>query len=77
MATLLRGVRRDPSLRCTDADRLALRWLDTNAMGSTEWERPVGELPTYFVAAIAELARCYAADLTEFAARLEGRPPLT
>lgn len=76
VAALLRGIHRDPSLRFTDTGRLMLRWLDANAIGSTERERLVADLPTHTAGVIAELARWYAADLAEFAARLEGRPPL-
>ncbi|USX53514.1 winged helix-turn-helix transcriptional regulator [Lentzea sp. HUAS12] len=75
VAALLRGIHRDPSLRFTDTGRLVLRWLDANAIGSTERERLVADLPAHTAGVIAELARWYAADLTEFAARLEGRPP--
>ncbi len=75
VSALSRGVRRDPSLRFTDAGRLVLRWLDANSMGSMELERLVEELPPHTAGVIAELARSYAAHLTEFATRLERRPP--
>lgn len=74
ITALSRGVRRDPSLRFTDAGRLVLRWLEANSMGGMELERLVEELPPHTAGVIAELARSYAAHLTEFATRLERRP---
>jgi ParB-like chromosome segregation protein Spo0J len=67
----LGNMKRDPSLRFTDAGRRLLRWLDVQAANLEHWQDLVGAVPAYHVSSVASLARRYAQVLEAFAARLD------
>lgn len=69
----LRVLRRDPSLRFTDAGRSTLRWLDLHVISAGEWGGVVGGLPTHCTNVVADLARRCAAVWQELADELEQR----
>lgn len=50
-------LKKDPSLRFTDAGRGLLRWLDIHTVGLDQWRRHVGNVPQHCVQKIVELAR--------------------
>lgn len=70
---ILHVLKRDPSLRFTDAGCGVLRWLDVHAIGSNDWENLVGRLPSHCATAVADSARHCAAAWKELADRLERR----
>ncbi|MFC0435070.1 ParB/RepB/Spo0J family partition protein [Kutzneria buriramensis] len=69
----LQNLRRDPSLRFTEAGRFLLRLLEVNKAGVESRERLVDTVPPHCASAVLELARDYAADWQEFASLLERR----
>lgn len=71
IAATLESLRRDPSLRFSDAGRFLLRWLDMNRAGLAGYEQIIEVVPEHCAGAIVELARQYASAWTEFAMRLE------
>jgi ParB-like chromosome segregation protein Spo0J len=72
-ATILRELRRDPSLRFSETGRALLRWLDTQTIGMVEWERVVENVPDHCADTIVDLARGNANAWQKFAERLERR----
>ncbi|MFS8097002.1 streptomycin biosynthesis protein [Lentzea alba] len=69
----LQVLRRDPSLRFTDAGRHTLRWLDLHVISTGDWGGVVGGLPTHCTNVVADLARRCAAVWQELADELEQR----
>ena len=67
----LLNMKRDPSLRFTDAGRRLLRWLDVQAANQENWQDLVGAVPAYHVNSVASLARRYAQVWEAFAASLD------
>lgn len=61
-ATVLRNLRRDPSVRFTDAGRSLLRWLDAHAIGVDDWESVARAIPPHCAYMIADLARAIAEE---------------
>ncbi|MGC5052498.1 ParB/RepB/Spo0J family partition protein [Micromonospora sp. DT48] len=49
-------LRKDPSLRYTDAGRFILRWLDSHVVDTPDWNRIVTHIPPHCGYTIAELA---------------------
>ncbi|MEU2792821.1 ParB N-terminal domain-containing protein [Streptomyces sp. NPDC007100] len=72
---MLHKLRKDPSLRFTDAGRALLRWLDVQATENQEWERVLAGVPSHCRETVAELARTCARMWQEFAVQLEQREP--
>ncbi|MFH9424049.1 ParB N-terminal domain-containing protein [Streptomyces sp. NPDC017529] len=72
---MLHNLRKDPSLRFTDAGRALLRWLDVQATENQEWERVLAGVPSHCRETVAELARTCARVWQEFAVQLEQREP--
>lgn len=64
---LLRGLKRDPSLRFTDSGRALLRWLDAQAPDLAQWKQLVDDIPAHCVQIIATLARHHSDSWQEFA----------
>jgi ParB-like nuclease domain len=54
--TILRNLRRDPSVRFTDCGRSLLRWLDARAIGIDGWESVASSIPPHCAYVIADLA---------------------
>lgn len=67
----LLNMKRDPSLRFTDAGRRLLRWLDAQAANLENWQDLVEVVPAYHVGSLASLARRCAQVWEAFAARLD------
>lgn len=53
----LSSLRRDPSLRLSEAGRSLLRLLGVNTMDSADWERLAGTIPQHCVERVAVVAR--------------------
>lgn len=67
----LLNMKRDPSLRFTDAGRRLLRWLDAQAANLENWQDLVEVVPAYHVGSLVSLARRSAQMWEAFAARLD------
>jgi ParB-like chromosome segregation protein Spo0J len=70
---LLRGLRRDPSLRLTEHGRRLLDWLAARTAGPSGLDDLVGGVPEHCIYAVARLARQCAAEWQEAARLLEER----
>lgn len=70
-ATLMRSLRKDPSLRFNDAGRKLLHWLDVRISGPAEMEGLMEGIPTHCKYTMAGLARRNGDEWLEMAARLE------
>lgn len=71
MHDALLNLKRDPSLRFTEAGRRLLRWLDFRAANMESWQDLVGAVPAYHVGSVASLARQCAEVWEAFAASLD------
>jgi ParB-like chromosome segregation protein Spo0J len=69
-ATILRNLRRDPSVRFTDSGRNLVRWLDARATGVDGWEGMVRSVPPHCAYVIADLACAIAEEWLEVAEHL-------
>lgn len=72
-ASLLRSLRRDPSLRYTESGRALLGWLEARASGPGRCQDLMEAIPSHCAYIVAELARHYAGEWTELADQLEQR----
>lgn len=70
---ILMDLRRDPSLRYTDAGRSLLRWLGQRATGSAEWRELMRDIPPHCAIVVARVARSSAMAWTDFANALDQR----
>lgn len=70
---LMTILRKDPSLRLTDAGRAMLRLLDAHAIDDDNWDRLVASVPDHCAQAIVDLARRCVSSWDRFADRLEAR----
>jgi hypothetical protein len=66
-------LRRDPSLRFTEAGRTVLRWLDAYPANPAEWDRLASQLPSHSLNVVADLAAGTGRTWLEFANRLHRR----
>ncbi|MFD1050226.1 hypothetical protein ACFQ1S_34240, partial [Kibdelosporangium lantanae] len=56
--SVLRELKKDPSLRFTDSGRALLRWLDAHTCGLDQWdELPKDNIPAHCVPAMVKLAQ--------------------
>lgn len=69
----LQTLRRDPSLRFTEAGRGLLRLLDIHLIGAEDWEQLVENIPSHCVEIAAELASSCAKNWEQFAELLAQR----
>ncbi|SDZ35790.1 Chromosome segregation protein Spo0J, contains ParB-like nuclease domain [Amycolatopsis xylanica] len=72
-ASTLQSLRKDPSLRFTEAGRRLLRWLDGHALRPDDDAWVVPSVPPHCAVLIAEIARQYAEMWHGFAEVLEQR----
>lgn len=70
---MLDSLRKDPSLKFTDAGRRLLRWLSSHAIEPKDWEPFLDNVPAHCTKIIAEFARSSADAWQEFACKLETR----
>jgi ParB-like chromosome segregation protein Spo0J len=79
--TIMLGLRRDPSLRYTEAGRALLCWLDALTRGLDECDSAAVNIPAHCAYTVAELAHACADQWAEFARVLLQRthidPPAT
>nr|AHE14808.1 ParB-like nuclease domain protein [uncultured bacterium] len=73
LPSMLESLRKDPSLKFTDAGRCMLRWLCSHVVKPQDWEPLVECIPVHCTDTIAELARSCADAWQEFACALEQR----
>jgi hypothetical protein len=73
---LLAALRKDPSLRLTEAGRTVLRLLDAHAIDDNQWGRLVDSVPAHCTHVVVDVARRCIISWTLFADRLEKRGPL-
>lgn len=71
--TILRNLRRDPSVRFTDSGRSLLRWLDARATSPDGWETVVHSIAPHCAYAIADLACAIAEEWLAVAEHLRQR----
>ncbi|PPK63735.1 ParB/RepB/Spo0J family partition protein [Actinokineospora auranticolor] len=69
----LRILRRDPSMRFTDAGRVLLRWLEAGTLGQAEWTRLTSIVAAHHRGEVADLARANAEAWRRFADSLTQR----
>jgi ParB-like chromosome segregation protein Spo0J len=70
---LLEKLRHDPSVRFSEAGRLALRWLHQHTVDTTDLENLERGLPDHWASIVASLARSCAVEWTRLAEQLERR----
>ncbi len=75
--TILRNLRRDPSVRFTDTGRNLLRWLDARAAAAEGWETVVDGVAPHCAYAIADLACAVAEEWLEVAEHLRQQAEAT
>ncbi len=75
--TILRNLRRDPSVRFTDTGRNLLRWLDARATAAEGWETVVHGVAPHCAYAIADLACAVAEEWLEVAEHLRQQAETT
>jgi ParB-like chromosome segregation protein Spo0J len=71
--TILRSLRRDPSLRLSDSGRSLLRWLENNSSPLEECEQVAAKVPAHCVDLIVEFAVGCAADWIMFSEQIQQR----
>lgn len=69
--SVLRNLRKDPSLCFNEAGRALLRWLDSHSAGLEDWKQYTGTVPAHCTSTIAELARLNGRAWQELAEHLE------
>ena len=67
----LQALRKDPSLRFTDAGRALLRWLDARTAGMDQWQEFMDDLPPHVLRIVARLAEQNSAAWREVHRHLE------
>lgn len=75
IASIFASLRRDPSLRFSDAGRSVLRWLDRYRIELMGSNKIVEMVPDHCAHSVARLARTFAQVWTELAVQLEQRSP--
>lgn len=70
-ASIMRKLIRDPSLRFSEAGRNLLRLFHVLTVGSAEWSRLIGNLPSHTRPVVAEAARACAKAWLDLAEQLE------
>jgi ParB-like chromosome segregation protein Spo0J len=73
VAALLAGLRRDPSLRYTEAGRALLRWLDVSTGSTTNWPNVLDAIPPHCAVLVGRIARECGNAWLELAVQLERR----
>ena len=73
VASMLRGLMSDPSLRFTESGRALLRWIISRAIHSGEWRRVAGDVPPHCTYVMADVARHCADEWLQLADDLEKR----
>ncbi|WP_223198485.1 ParB N-terminal domain-containing protein [Solihabitans fulvus] len=71
-ATLLRSLRRDPTVRFTNNGRSLLRWLESHAIGVEGWAELAPSVPPHCGYVIADLACAIAEEWLEVAESVRG-----
>jgi ParB-like chromosome segregation protein Spo0J len=66
-ADIVRALRRDPSLRFSEAGRLLLRWLEVSQAAAREWDSIMRAIPGHRVQQVAKLAKTCAEDWVRLA----------
>jgi DNA-binding MarR family transcriptional regulator len=73
LASLLRGLKSDPSLRLTESGRSLLRWIFSRAIRLDEWRDVAGNVPPHCNYILADVARQCAEEWLQIANDLEMR----
>ncbi|WP_218578913.1 ParB/RepB/Spo0J family partition protein [Phytohabitans houttuyneae] len=73
LASMLRGLQSDPSLRFTESGRMLLRWIFSRAIRSDERLDVVGKVPPHCTYIVANVARVCADEWLQLANELEQR----
>ncbi len=72
-ALLLDNLKRDPSLRLTDAGGVLIRLLHTLTIETKEWDQLINNVPTHCIPMVSDAARACADAWRELADHLEQR----
>lgn len=70
---ILISLKKDPSLRCTEAGRALLRLLDTNTIDAEKWLHLINNVPAHCATRIADIARQCAESWYYLAQQVERR----
>jgi ParB-like chromosome segregation protein Spo0J len=73
LALVMHNLRRDPSLRLSEAGRTLLRLLDAHAIPDVAWDRLAEQVPAHCAPHVVQAARECAAAWQRFAEVLDGR----
>jgi ParB-like chromosome segregation protein Spo0J len=73
LASMLRGLKSDPSLRLTESGRSLLRWIFSRAIRLDEWRDVAGNVPPHCNYILADVARQCAEEWLQIANDLEMR----
>jgi len=72
--SVLLNMKRDPTIRFTDAGRKLLHWLDVHAANVDSWPDLIEVIPPYHAGSAAAVARRYARVWDAIADRLDSQP---
>jgi ParB-like chromosome segregation protein Spo0J len=64
---------KDPALRYTDAGRVLLRWFDTRAISTSDWQSIIEVIPPHWVETMINVAQACGNEWYELASALEQR----
>jgi ParB-like chromosome segregation protein Spo0J len=73
LASMLRGLKRDPALRLTESGRSVLRWIFSRAIRMEEWRDVSENVPPHCTYILADVARQCAEEWLQIANDLETR----
>jgi hypothetical protein len=73
LASLLVGLKKDPSLRFTESGRALLRWIFARVIRPGDWQNVAVEVPPHCTYIVANVARRCAGEWLQFASDLEER----
>jgi ParB-like chromosome segregation protein Spo0J len=76
-SSLLKGLKRDPSLRYSESGRNILAWLDARVMDPADWSRVINSVPPHCLYVIADIAMGCAQAWEELAQQALAQVPHT
>jgi ParB-like chromosome segregation protein Spo0J len=74
-AAFIQALRRDPSLRFSDAGRLLLRWLEISQAAARDWDGILRAIPSHRAQQVATLAKSCAEEWARLADQVNSNQP--